>query len=781
MRLALLLALAAATRCSASENSVGGSVRAAHEQYSLMAPSSPLTFHDSSGAPIQIRKGKWDQIVAQTKFEHFDMGPSEAMGRERQMNSKISSGKADPDSWHTHQYVMASTGNVDSARLLVEYGMAPSLQKQAKGGSEMQLAATYGDYEKAEKLAKDGQTGVVVHQVGQQPLVAAAMMGHADIVELLLREGESPDVVGNNGVSALHAAASLGHLEVIRVLVRYKASLNLKHKFAQSTPIHFAAEMGQAATVTLLCESGANVEAQKSHGGRPIHTAADTNQAEVTRALIECGADRNSLLLDDTTALYLAAQNGYAAVAEVLVGHACTSAKCGGGKDNPAQVPDVDYEMPTGPTEQRIQLHRDSLFGDIKSHFEAGNGATALHAACENDHLNVVKVLVAAGVNVDSTAMQGVTPLYSSITYNHPEITRYLATHGASLNVRMKRDGATALFVAASFPRAGAVHTKILLQAGADPNVANNDGATALIAAASLGRAEIVQLLLQSGRANIGTKAKSGQTALTSALHQNDGRITGLLIEAGAKVDASDIGADGQTPLHTAADQGARGIGTLRLLLQDPNVPVDARVTSTGATPLMMAAKAGAAQAVEALLLRGADANAVAGKALYGSSALYLACQGARPDIATVQALLKAGANPSARLAKPYLATPFFVAVERQHRALVAALLENPAVRSTMEMRGTGGMTPLMLLASMLPSKPKFIRLLLEHGAKGQAEDAKGRSPIIFAARKGDKARSAVKVLIKHSSREQTQLALDVAKHLREPKLIKLLDAALAA
>ena len=34
------------------------------------------------------------------------------------------------------------------------------------------------------------------------------------------------------------------------------------------------------------------------------------------RALLECGADRNALLLGDTTALYLAAQNGFAEVGE---------------------------------------------------------------------------------------------------------------------------------------------------------------------------------------------------------------------------------------------------------------------------------------------------------------------------------------------------------------------------------------------------------------------------------------------------------------------------------
>ena len=62
--------------------------------------------------------------------------------------------------------------------------------------------------------------------------------------------------------------------------------------------------------VKLLTAAGADVESEKTHGGRPLHTAADTNQADIIVALLECGAKRDSLLMDDTTALYLAAQNG---------------------------------------------------------------------------------------------------------------------------------------------------------------------------------------------------------------------------------------------------------------------------------------------------------------------------------------------------------------------------------------------------------------------------------------------------------------------------------------
>jgi ankyrin repeat protein len=423
-----------------------------------------VTFHDSAGTPIQLYKKTWDKIVKDTPLEPMDLEPAEAMQKEREMNQRVSSGEHDESAWHQHQYVMASSGNVDSARILMEYGVAPSLQKMSQDGvaSPLQQAALSGSYDDAEQLLENGETGIVLHEMSQQPLVAAAMMGHADIVGLLLREGHDAEVTGANGATALMVAASMGHLLVLDVLIQHGAKLDARHKFAGSTAIHFAAEMGEVAAVKRLCSAGADVESEKTHGGRALHTAADTNQPEVITALLECGAKRNALLMDDTTALYLAAQNGFTEVARALVEHKCESEFCLAQKEAAA----IDFEMPSGPESSQVQTKMDGAFGSIKSFFETGNGATALHAACENvrtvhsrctqkswhgdtsfslcsfsvhshslwcllmavtnnkqGHLGVVKILATNGVDVNSRGMQGVTPLYSCISYNHPDIT----------------------------------------------------------------------------------------------------------------------------------------------------------------------------------------------------------------------------------------------------------------------------------------------------------------------------------------------------------------------
>ena len=52
---------------------------------------------------------------------------------------------------------------------------------------------------------------------------------------------------------------------------------------------------------------------------------------------------------------------------------------------------------------------------------EVGNGATALHAAVENGRLECTKVLLEFGA-IQSTSMEGASPLLLALQYHHPHI-----------------------------------------------------------------------------------------------------------------------------------------------------------------------------------------------------------------------------------------------------------------------------------------------------------------------------------------------------------------------
>ena len=87
-------------------------------------------------------------------------------------------------------------------------------------------------------------------------------------------------------------------LQVMRLLLEAGANADAAHKFAKSTALHFAAEMGQIEACRLLCQSGANPQAKKIQGGTPLHVAADSNQSNIAEVLVKvCKADTEALIV----------------------------------------------------------------------------------------------------------------------------------------------------------------------------------------------------------------------------------------------------------------------------------------------------------------------------------------------------------------------------------------------------------------------------------------------------------------------------------------------------
>ncbi len=149
------------------------------------------------------------------------------------------------------------------------------------------------------------------------------------------------------------------------------------------------------------------------------------------------------------------------------------------------------------------------------------------------------------------------------------------------VNAPIANDGSTALHEAAQFNQAEKV--KLLLEKGADINIANNVGLTPLHVAALAGHTDMVTLLLVN-KANVKSKDVFGLTPLHCATQYGHVAAMKILIDSGAELESRTY-TQGLTPLHWAAFWGH--IESVKCLLS-AGADINA-CDNTGNTPLTWA------------------------------------------------------------------------------------------------------------------------------------------------------------------------------------------------
>ena len=230
---------------------------------------------------------------------------------------------------------------------------------------------------------------------------------------------------------------------------------------------------------------------------------------------------------------------------------------------NPSPNPEADQSLIDAVMEGNINKVREALENGAYVDYIYDKGRTILMLASENNYIDIVRLLLEAGANVNHQGRYGWTALIFAVSPGNfnTGIVKLLLAAGANVNLQTVEDGLTAL-ISASYEG----HTeivKLLLAAGADVNLQtttkttdrgwHGPGMTALMYASRTGRTEIVRLLLEAG-ANINHQSKTGYTALIDASGLGYIETVRLLLEAGANVNHR--GKNGRTPLAWARSLG---------------------------------------------------------------------------------------------------------------------------------------------------------------------------------------------------------------------------------
>jgi len=305
--------------------------------------------------------------------------------------------------------------------------------------------------------------------------------------------------------------------------------------------------------------------------------------------------------------------------------------------------------------------------------------------------------LTAAALIAQAPQPPAPDPLYVAIRSGNQASVAELLQHGADVNQKDRRGGATPLMHAAAVGNMGTL--TLLLDKGADVNARSANGATALMWAVN--DAARVRLLVERG-ADVNAVSENGRSALLlAAMSDRSAPVVRFLLSR--KADPMVVDKDRTTVLIAAATGG--DTDTISQVL---NAGVDVNAANMiGYTALMTSVTTGNVDAVKQLIARGAQVNAVS----------------ADPMIP-----VKNGTIALGRL------TALMLAASSGPLEMVQTLLKAGAKVNVADSRG---LTPLMLAVATDHGDPEIVRAILAAGADVGVKSGEGETAMDWASKFG--------------------------------------------
>jgi hypothetical protein len=197
----------------------------------------------------------------------------------------------------------------------------------------------------------------------------------------------------------LIAATHTNDVPKLRGILKQQGRFNFLSGWIIQT-MFYAAARGHEQVVSLLIESGADVNACDTWGSTMLHLASRRGDAQVVRILLEKHADVNAFDgWEKKTALHFASEEGHAQVVQLLLqkGADIDAFDTWGNKTA------LHYASQEGH-EHVVQL---LLVHDANVNARGWKKETALHIACERGHEQVVRLLLEAGADVHARDFRG--------------------------------------------------------------------------------------------------------------------------------------------------------------------------------------------------------------------------------------------------------------------------------------------------------------------------------------------------------------------------------------
>jgi len=172
-------------------------------------------------------------------------------------------------------------------------------------------------------------------------------------------------------------------------------------------------------------------------------------------------------------------------------------------------------------------------------------GYTALHAACESGHPDLILPLLEAGADINRATYDATfTSLHHAIAKGKWDCARILIEKGADLDL-LNEGGCFGSSLHYAVYQGNEEFVKLLLAKGADVNSISGQGYTPLHMAVINCHDALVPVLIVGG-ADIDLADEESLTPLHMAARDGQGEIALMLVKAGSNLHATNI--EGKTP-----------------------------------------------------------------------------------------------------------------------------------------------------------------------------------------------------------------------------------------
>lgn len=387
-----------------------------------------------------------------------------------------------------------------------------------RGLTSLHIAVLYDQIVIVDFLLDHGADINAADLDGLTPLHYACVKGHQNILLLMLHANADSTVTDSQGNTPLHLAVDRGHENCVKALLylseHMKISVNPNATNDNSdTPLYLAAKWGYRAIVGILLEYGANCRLINKKGQTPLTVTYSKSIAELLKHYATSANDiRNNVALSQKKCVTLAQsqmslqQRRWTTsdleslstshpkncanpqhrmmdklLAAIVDGDVCLacyylglevyrSERLPGSCASLCHHPLCDCERCSALGERKFERERRQRVLAINACNDLGE--TALHVASATGRVEMVRLLLDAGANVNAmTKSEGRTPLHLACLNDHVEAARLLFNCGTCDLDAKDRNGDTSLHLATV---AGNVKlVSLLVRYGANTNIRN--------------------------------------------------------------------------------------------------------------------------------------------------------------------------------------------------------------------------------------------------------------------------------------------------------------------